>query len=727
MRETVTICVCAIAALFAQAAELPCEVSWVGNDWGGNPNWVLQDVDDLCVTPEGEIFTHVGWEEGGGNVMHFSQAGTWNGAATHTHGWGYGGGEAVTASSKYVFVAQHAENEHGGLVDAATWPPKGFQWWGVSRRLRSDFRSGSPFEGGKGGKGDTLKASFKVVAEVSEGTAETIRGMWATESELYVAVKREGVVRVYDAETMAEKRSWRVSRPDRMVMDARGMLWILCAPEDEQTGAWALARYDAVGKETSRLTFGDAVRPTDLAIDAKGRLLVSDAGVSQQILLYDGLERAAPSPCGTFGEPRGIFGGPVAGRVGERRFNHPRGIGADAAGNVYVANDGCTGGGGTVLESYGPDGALRWRRGGLFFVDLADFDAETGRDIYSKEERFTVDFSKPAGQQAVYAAYTVNPWKYPDDPRLHIWSANAWFLKLQGVPVLFVSNMGQDYVQACRFNFAMDGETAVPAALFSKKQVKRKPDGWPRGQPADGAWCWTDRNGDGAMQADEYEAVEKAGGGCMFVDVQGTLWRVFREAAYGVAFKGFSEKGVPQWAWKDAREVARPVEISELRRFKVDVERDIVAFGGDAGADKHQHWKPMGPMVAVYRDALKGKPVKLWSAVLPYSKGSKGHESAEPMSFEIAGDFLFVCYTRGLAEDNTKWAFVKVYGLADGRFIGNLVPERVTGELGLLDLEDALRVQRLRDGSYVLFLEDDYKAKNVMMRWRPNEKGGDGK
>ena len=226
------------------------------------------------------------------------------------------------------------------------------------------------------------------------------------------------------------------------------------------------------------------------------------------------------------------------------------------------------------------------------------------------------------------------------------------------------------------------------------------------------------------MQADEYEAVEKADGGCIFVDDRGTVWRVFRDAAYGTAFKGFTEKGAPQWAWKDVCKVARPAEVSALRRFKVDAGRDIVAFGGDLGADRHQHWKPMGPAVAVYRDALKSGPVKLWSAVLPYSKGSRGHESAEPMSLEIAGDFLFVCYTRGLPEEGVKWAFVKVYGLTDGRFIGNLVPERITGELGLLDLEDSLRVRQLHDGSYVVFLEDDYKAKSVMMRWRPNTKGG---
>jgi hypothetical protein len=80
---------------------------------------------------------------------------------------------------------------------------------------------------------------------------------------------------------------------------------------------------------------------------------------------------------------------------------------------------------------------------------------------------------------------------------------------------------------------------------------------------------------------------------------------------------------------------------------------------------------------------------------------------------------LCLFYTRGLKEENIKNAFVKVFRLTDGAEVGNLVPERVTGEIGLLDLEDSLRVQHLRDGSYVLFLEDDYKAKSVMMRWKP--------
>ena len=94
------------------------------------------------------------------------------------------------------------------------------------------------------------------------------------------------------------------------------------------------------------------------------------------------------------------------------------------------------------------------------------------------------------------------------------------------------------------------------------------------------------------------------------------------------------------------------------------------------------------------------------------------HESAEPISFDVAGDYLFAAYTRGLKEEGIKYAFVKVYDLSNGSFVGNLVPERELGEVGLLDLVESVSAARRSDGEYVIFLEDDAKAKVVMFRWK---------
>ncbi|MET5116112.1 hypothetical protein AAHH79_38585, partial [Burkholderia pseudomallei] len=71
----------------------------------------------------------------------------------------------------------------------------------------------------------------------------------------------------------------------------------------------------------------------------------------------------------------GIFSG-VAGRPGPQRLNGLTGVGVDRAGNVYDATNGIgprhgtIGAGlGSTLESYEPDGRLRWQVQGLLFVD----------------------------------------------------------------------------------------------------------------------------------------------------------------------------------------------------------------------------------------------------------------------------------------------------------------------------------------------------------------------
>lgn len=85
----------------------------------------------------------------------------------------------------------------------------------------------------------------------------------------------------------------------------------------------------------------------------------------------------------------------------------------------------------------------------------------------------------------------------------------------------------------------------------------------------------------------------------------------------------------------------------------------------------------------------------------------------------MAGEYVFVAYTRGLPEEKLEYAFVKVYRLSDLSFTGNLVPEHELGEVGLLDLVESVRANRRGNGEYVVFLEDDAKAKIVMFRWKP--------
>ncbi len=715
MMNILKVTVVAAALAGAGAGEdLPCTVSWVGNTFSGKDAWVLQDVADLHVEADGTLFTNIFWDEAGGNVQQFKD-GKLVRVARHTHGWGYEGGDAVAANSKHLFIVQGVDNEGGGLK-GDSWPAKGLRWSGVSRRLKSDITKPAPFPGGHGKEGDVLQGSFLAVAEFPQGKQGALRGAAASDTRLYVSSPLHDAVKAYDAETLQPAGEWKVDRPDKICLDREGCLWVLQRPAAAGQ-PWAALRLGPDGApRPQKIVFEAAAEPADLCVDGRDRLLVADAGPDQQVKIYENSSKA-PALKGSLGVKGGIWAGPVAGRFGDLRFNRPRGVGADAAGNVYVASSGSVAGGSTVIECCSPEGALKWRLMGLTFVDLAALDPGSETDVFTKEERFSLDYSKPAGQEWAYAAYTVNPFKYPDDPRVHLGPTHCWVKRLGGAKLLFVSDMTAEYLAVLRFDPKSDGEVAIPCGLYSRRVIK---GAWPPHQPAKGEWMWRDADGNGRIDAGEIQGWGGDAGGLPEPDDAGAIWQATGGQIRCVPMAAPDARGIPQWDFAKARAWPKPAELDEVRRVKYLAASDAMILGGNRGADKNQHWKPMGPVVCCYDRWSDPQKRKLrWNVVLPYQKGSQGHESAEPISFDVAGDCLFFGYTRGLKEEKVKYAFVRVHRLSDASPVGNLVAERELGEIGLLDIVESVSASRRSNGEYVVFLEDDYKSKVVMFRWKP--------
>lgn len=698
---------------------LPAQVSWIGNSLPGAKGWVQQDVRAITVTPEGEVFTAVEWDEGGGEFGRYKE-GQLLGYARHTHGWGNNGGRSVAVNQRYVFLGMCMGNEGGHLNDPNTWPPKGFGWYGVSRRQRADFTKAAPFPHGKGGKGDTLKNSFLVINQVPEKTNAHLAGLCADEAVLYVSNPWQQRIELWDAETMTLSSHFPVERPGPIALDARHHLWVL--QDATATAPARLLRYTTNGvRLPQQVEFSPEAQPSSFCFSPQPPMLwVADSGPDQHLLGYEQYD-TRPRLARTFGQKGGIFSG-VPGRFGDLRFNRPQAVGADARGNLYIVSNGQTGGGGTVMESYTLAGRLNWRLLGLLFVDGGELDPADDTQLFTKEERLVISHQQPPGSNWSYAAFTVHPFKYPQDPRLHIWSAGAWVRRLQGQRLQFVLDMNSERLQVYRFNAATDGEIAIPAGLFSGRRL-RAANGWPPFQPEKGEWIWRDANGNGAFDAGEYftsggqDAPAYQG---WWVDATGDVWQASETAGIRrFQFQGLDARGVPRWDFEQVSRFEHPRELRQVKRLRYDPATDVMYLGGTTAEHKNQHWKPMGPVICRYDDWSRPTRRLRWQIVAPYALGSQGHSSCEPMGFDVAGDYLFLPYTGASKTLGFSTGHIEIFRAADGQRVGYLEPPPEIGEIGLQDIRECLTARRRASGEYVLILEEDYKAKLVLYRWRP--------
>ena len=136
--------------------------SWLGNSYSGETGisgsgseismTVPHDVAAMYVSPDtGRLYTNAFWNESGNNFSEITDGELTN-VGMHSHGWGYEGGYAVTANSKYVYFGQSASYQ-SARDGNDNWPEEGYAWFGVTRRLVSDIQSGAPLNGMKTGGG----------------------------------------------------------------------------------------------------------------------------------------------------------------------------------------------------------------------------------------------------------------------------------------------------------------------------------------------------------------------------------------------------------------------------------------------------------------------------------------------------------------------------------------------------------------------------------------------
>ena len=688
-------CAC-IAATFAgepPATPPAYRTGWIGNTFSGtNGKWVQNNIPALFVAADGACYTDSYWDEAGHEAGIYKNGDVLGGCAdAHGHG-----GFAVTADEHNVYIAYRLNDHFSGI-------------------RRYDLSGNSaPFAGGAG------DGSFLPIGS----SPTTLRGMAVSGGELYVSDYDANTIRVYTASTMTPARTFPLDRPTRIAADAAGSIWIIQARQGD--AAARIVRCTVTG-HVRKQAITDVVDPVALSIDGAGRLLVADNGPAQQVRIYDQIT-SVPHLAGTIGEEGGIFSG-TRGLVGPLRFNGLTGVGADASGNVYVSHNGLGPyfadhpGFGVELKCLTFAGAswkLQWNLQGLEFVDMAEPDPASETDVFTKNQHFTMDYSKPPGQEWAYHGQTLDRFAYPDDPRLQASSECVLGVRrILGKRFLYLTNMYASFVSIYRWDEA--NERFIPSGLIAREPFKSNDFEWPPYQPRLGDWIWRDANGDGRFDPAEYD---RHVGDNQFVwgwqvDAAGTIWKAMRESGIRrFPMQGLDAYGNPIYTYASSELIPNPSPFDTLGGFRGDVNRieydsatDMMVLAGYTfiGPSMPGEWGQVGRVICRYDNWSKGERTLNWEIHPPYDAKT----GATPKAMSLAGDYLFLTYL--------KQPQVLIYDIRSGALVATLTPGPEVGgnHVGWVDVPYGIKAFKRANGEYLIFNEEDWRGKILMYRWSP--------
>ncbi len=449
--------------------------------------------------------------------------------------------------------------------------------------------------------------------------------------------------------------------------------------------------------------FPELHEPMALAMANDGQLMVADSQTSprQQVLFYDVRNPQKPRLTRAFGDYGGIASG-KPGEVTPTKFWGIRGLGMDAEGNLYVAMSEM----GSCLRKFSPAGKLVWELRGDFFVDLVCADPRTdGRDVWGIQEHYVMDYRQPPGRESRLAGYSLLRHKYPNDPRglTHVKQngehglTSPQIVYLNGRRFLFVGGMfASNFINIFRF----DDEVAIPAGLILQwgNDLYRTEQKWPPHKPRE-ASIWRDVNGDGDYQAGEFfpnaSCVQP---GPFWVDRKGNIWMAYGFFRY--EFQGLDPRGNPIYQADKITVLDPPKGVRKVARVVYLDETDTLIVADEGSDMRHVGRIHVCPRyLAGNRDAIS------------FESGA-GPEAA---CVAAAGDYVF---TGGWKERGR----VFINRMSDGAAVGVLEPGPTVGGVentGWIDILTGISAHRRADGEYLIFVEEDYKAKVLFYRWKP--------
>ncbi|MCL4177840.1 MAG: hypothetical protein KJ072_08850, partial [Verrucomicrobia bacterium] len=398
-----------------------------------------------------------------------------------------------------------------------------------------------------------------------------------------------------------------------------------------------------------------------------------------------------PTKVGTFGADKGIFAGPIPGVFADSaRLHWIRSIAIDADDHIYT---GCCYGTfwGGCIEKWDASESLLWRAFAGTSLDSAGIDPDHETEVYSKYHHYSLDYSKTTpGTEWSLRGFTVNRFKYPNDPRVDqntdvgSRSLGAGVYRIGGK--LFVARSSQEGYrwELYRQEPATEGEVLVPSVVMgaggdSMNQFYNPTTrSWYLKPKKDNLynqyWCIAS-NGDLLTIADNPDKII--------------------HYKYG----GLDTNSNPIWEAATATATPAP-ELSNTRKCYYDSEEDVMYLTGD---NPGEEW---GTFLKIKRfdHWSTGYRTSRFTATLPYNDpqytADLNYGGGQPASFAVAGDYLFVLYGYG---------HIRILAKTDGRLVGTLVQDIANGwhgSQGQVDAAYALMATRRSNGEYVLLFEN---------------------
>ncbi len=651
--------------------------SWLGNTWPGGGRCVGFGVASIYVDPSTGMMYVNGQSENYSTAIYDAN-GNFIAPCTNSH---FNGGNAITADAGFVYSAQSPVTKANGTgAGVAIYDHAGVP---VSPAV--------------------LLPGHTVLGLACNGK----------QGELYIADNSTSpdLIRVFSTSAHTEIRHFPVDRARNMALAPDGTLWIVQAG-DKNGNSPKILHYDKTGGLLSGAISGIA-SPRGIAVSGEDRIYVTDTGADQNVKIYD----ANGSPQGTFGVKGGIYSG-TKGAVATDKFNNPVGVGLDNAGHIWVACNGpktpwadLAGGTGAELRKYTlAGGALAWERFGLEYVDCASADPGTdGVDVYTKHNHYVLDYGKPTGAEWSRHGMTLDPFAYPNDPRLTQKLGPSIVRRIKGNPYLFVTDQQGGFLHI--FRFQAGSEIAIPTGYFRRETH--------RGAPDNHLAIWHDTSGDGNVDPDELDLGSSAAGApsnenyAFSVDKNGGVWtndgthiRCYSPQTDPGGRIYYSSAQMNSWPYPPAFTGAQ----ASLIRVNYDADKDEMYLSGyTSDASKpDKAFGSIGTRIIKYR-AFKGSvtPTEIYRIAVP--RDPKTNLSARAM--DVGGGFVaFVLAITGE---------VDLYHADTGRLAARLPTGPETGLSGWVDCNNGIQLFSRANGELLIFVEEDNEAKIVMRRYHP--------